>query len=211
MVSARRTEIKNRREFPTLPVVGVGGVVIDGDTALLIRRGHEPLKNQWSIPGGALELGETIRAGLAREMLEETGLIVRVGELIEVFERIILDDGPDRAERTASADSDPNAKPDPKSASVRESQLKSRPKRKPRAKSKPDRATDHSNNADRPRYHFVILDYLCEPIGGSLRAGSDVTDARFVRRQDLPTYGLTETASRVLRTAFEMARARAKS
>src|ERR1700691_1142622 len=82
MARVRRSEIKNRREFPTLPVVGVGGVVIDGDTALLIRRGHEPLQGQWSIPGGVLELGETIRAGLAREMLEETGLVVCVGELI---------------------------------------------------------------------------------------------------------------------------------
>jgi len=57
----------------------------------------------------------------------------------------------------------------------------------------------------------VILDYLCEPVGGSLRAGSDVTDARFVREQDLPQYGLTETASRVLRTAFAIARARPKA
>ena len=127
-------------------------------------------------------------------MLEETGLVVRVGELIEVFERIILD-------------SDPHAKPDSKRVSVRESRLKSRPKRKARGQSKPDRV---ANNDGRPRYHFVILDYLCEPIGGSLRASSDVTDARFVRRQDLPKYGLTETASRVLRKAFELARTRPK-
>jgi hypothetical protein len=53
----------------------------------------------------------------------------------------------------------------------------------------------------------VILDYLCEPIGGSLRAGSDVTDARFVREKDLPQYGLTEAATRVLRKAFQIARA----
>jgi ADP-ribose pyrophosphatase YjhB (NUDIX family) len=182
--------------------VGVGGVVIDGDTALLIRRGHEPLKNQWSIPGGALELGETIRAGLAREMLEETGLIVRVGELIEVFERIILD---------PASNPGSGSKPDAKPVSKRVSQTTSRPKRalqpKPRAKPTPER--DSINNNDgRPRYHFVILDYLCEPVGGSLRAGSDVTDARFVREQELPQYGLTETAMRVLRTAFEIARAR---
>jgi ADP-ribose pyrophosphatase YjhB (NUDIX family) len=187
MASLRRREIKNRREYPTLPVVGVGGVVIDGDSALLIRRGHEPLKDQWSIPGGALELGETIRAGLAREMLEETGLVVRVGELVEVFERIILDPA-----------SDPKTGDKPKRG----------PKSKARAKSTPQRDTKRDNSADRPRYHFVILDYLCEPVGGSLRAGSDVTDARFVREQDLPQYGLTETAMRVLRTAFAIARAR---
>jgi ADP-ribose pyrophosphatase YjhB (NUDIX family) len=200
MARVRRREIKNRREYPTLPVVGVGGVVIDGDSALLIRRGHEPLKDQWSIPGGALELGETIRAGLAREMLEETGLVVRVGGLIEVFERIILD---------PASNPDTDSKPDAKSVSKRVSQTTSRPKRGPQpklgAKSTPQR--DNNNDA-RPRYHFVILDYLCEPIGGSLRAGSDVTDARFVREQELPQYGLTETAMRVLRTAFEIARAR---
>lgn len=190
MAPVRRREIKNRREYPGLPVVGVGGVVIAGDTTLLIRRGHEPLKDQWSIPGGALELGETISAGLAREMLEETGLEVRVGELIEVFERIISE-----------------AEPDPTLAAARDSQTKSRAKRGAargaRAKAKPVRRPKSAQ----PRYHFVILDYLCEPIGGSLRAGSDVTDARFVREKDLPQYGLTEAATRVLRKAFQIARA----
>lgn len=78
------------REYPERPLVGVGGVVIDSGRALLIRRGSEPLKGQWSIPGGMLELGETIAAGVARELREETGLEVRVLELIEVFERISL-------------------------------------------------------------------------------------------------------------------------
>jgi 8-oxo-dGTP diphosphatase len=194
----RRSAVKNRREFPAHPIVGVGGVVIDGDSTLLIRRGHEPLKDQWSIPGGALELGETIRAGLAREMLEETGLVVRVGELIEVFERIIQDPLPNGA---------PDSKPARKS--------KRAPKGAARAQSQSSRADNRdaniNNNVADPRYHFVILDYLCEPIGGSLRAGSDVTDARFVREKDLPSYGLTETAQRVLRSAFDLARARAKS
>jgi ADP-ribose pyrophosphatase YjhB (NUDIX family) len=66
---------------------------VDG-RALLIRRGSEPLKGQWSIPGGTLELGETLADGVCRELLEETGLRVRVLELIEVFERIIEDDSP---------------------------------------------------------------------------------------------------------------------
>ena len=95
--------------------------------------------------------------------------------------------------------------------SKRASQTKSAPKPAPRAKSKSQRGTPDINNADaHPRYHFVILDYLCEPVGGLLRAGSDVTDARFVREKELRQYGLTETASRVLRTAFEIARARPK-
>jgi 8-oxo-dGTP diphosphatase len=69
-------------------MVGVGGVVIQDGRALLIRRGTEPLKGEWSIPGGVLEVGETLVAGVQRELLEETGLTVRVLELIEVFERI---------------------------------------------------------------------------------------------------------------------------
>jgi hypothetical protein len=76
------------REFPERPIVGVGGAVIENDRAVLVRRGGEPLKGQWSIPGGTLELGETLLQGVARELLEETGLEVRVLDLIEVFERI---------------------------------------------------------------------------------------------------------------------------
>src|SRR5271163_3761539 len=102
------------REYPERPVVGVGGVVIENGRVLLIRRGGEPLKGQWSIPGGTLETGETLEEGTRREMLEETGLAVRVMELIEVFERIFNDEG----------GSDPAA-------------------------------------TGRPRYHFIILDYLC--------------------------------------------------
>ena len=77
------------REYPERPLVGVGGVVIEAGRALLIRRASEPLRGEWSIPGGMLELGETLQAGVARELLEETGLHVRVLELIEVFERIV--------------------------------------------------------------------------------------------------------------------------
>jgi 8-oxo-dGTP diphosphatase len=69
-------------------MVGVGGVVIDNGRALLIRRASPPLQGEWSIPGGLLEVGETLEQGVARELAEETGLAVRVVELIEVFERI---------------------------------------------------------------------------------------------------------------------------
>jgi 8-oxo-dGTP diphosphatase len=69
-------------------MVGVGGVIIQDGRALLIRRGTEPLKGEWSIPGGMLEVGETLVQGVERELLEETGLTVRVIELIEIFERI---------------------------------------------------------------------------------------------------------------------------
>src|SRR6201984_527692 len=76
------------RRYPAFPMVGVGGVVFRDSRALLIRRGSEPLLGEWSIPGGLLEVGETLEQGVARELAEETGLEVRVLELIEVFERV---------------------------------------------------------------------------------------------------------------------------
>jgi mutator protein MutT len=76
------------REFPDRPFVGVGGVVIHRNSALLIRRGGEPLKGEWSIPGGLIEVGETLKAAVRRELKEETGLDVEALEIIEVFDRI---------------------------------------------------------------------------------------------------------------------------
>ncbi len=78
----------SKREYPEQPLVGVGGVVIDNERALLIRRGGPPMEGQWSIPGGMLELGETLTQGVARELVEETGLEVDVLDIIEVLERI---------------------------------------------------------------------------------------------------------------------------
>jgi len=149
------------REYPERPVVGIGGVLIDRGRALLIRRGSEPLREEWSIPGGTLELGETLEEGVARELLEETGLAVRVIELIEVFDRIYAEDG------TIAA----------------------------RAQKK-------------PRFHYVIVDYLCERVGGDPRAGSDVTEVAFASEEELAKYHLTETATRILKKAFAMDRAR---
>ena len=77
-----------RREFPESPLVGVGAVVIREARVLLVRRGSEPLKGQWSLPGGMLELGESLAEGVAREVKEETGLDVEVVELVEVLDRI---------------------------------------------------------------------------------------------------------------------------
>jgi 8-oxo-dGTP diphosphatase len=149
------------REYPERPVVGIGGVVIDRGRTLLIRRGSEPLLGEWSIPGGTLELGESLQEGVARELLEETGIEVRVLDLIEVFDRVYLEDGSTGA----------------------------------RSKKK-------------PRFHFVIVDYLCERLSGEPRAGSDVTDVVFAREDELKRFGLTEAATRVLKKAFAMDRAR---
>jgi 8-oxo-dGTP diphosphatase len=148
------------REYPEKPVVGIGGVIIDRGRTLLIRRGSEPLRGEWSIPGGTLEVGETLEEGVARELLEETGVRVRVLELIEVFDRIYLDDAPT------------------------------------------------GGNRKKPRFHYVIVDFLCERIGGEPLAGSDVTDVAFASEEELAKFGLTETATRILKKAFAMDRAK---
>jgi mutator protein MutT len=131
----------------------VGGVVITDGRVLLIRRAGPPLQGEWSIPGGLLELGESLNQGVRRELAEETGLEVRVLDLIEVFERVFPDDD------------------------------------------------------GRTKYHFVILDYLCEAVSGEARAASDVTDVAWAQEDELASYSLTPTATRVIKRAFEMWRA----
>lgn len=79
------------RSYPDRPVLGVGAVVLVDDRVVLVKRAHEPLKGEWSLPGGGVELGETLEHAVAREVAEETGLAVRVGPVIEVFDRIMLD------------------------------------------------------------------------------------------------------------------------
>jgi len=138
------------RQYPERPVVGVGAVIIQDGRVLLVKRRYEPLAGRWSLPGGMLELGETLEAGLMREMQEETGLDVAVGPVIEVFDRIMLDE------------------------------------------------------EKRVQYHFVLVDYLCWPSGGTLRAGSDVEDAVFVDRDDLAPYDLTDKAQAVIARAFHL-------
>jgi 8-oxo-dGTP diphosphatase len=141
------------REYPKQPLVGVGGVVIDRDRVLLIRRGSEPLKGEWSLPGGLLELGEELAAGVRRELLEETGLEVEPLRIILPFDRIVRE-------------------------------------------------------GVRVKYHYVIVDYLCRRKRGRLRPASDVVDARWVRRKDLPQYHLTDLATAVILQAFGMLKRR---
>jgi 8-oxo-dGTP diphosphatase len=140
-----------KREYPRHPIVGVGGVVIRKSNVLLIRRGTDPLKGEWSIPGGMLELGESLTDGVRREVLEETGLRVRPLEAVAVLDRV-------------------------------------------------------EKNGKRVRYHYVIIDYVCRPAGGRLKPGSDVLDARWVERKELPRYRITPKAAEVIADAFEWTR-----
>src|SRR5260370_41739067 len=157
--------MRSGREFPERPIVGVGGVLIEDHRVLLILRGTEPLKGQWSIPGGTLELGETLMEGAARELKEETGLEVSVLEMIELFERINFGWGADETWTTIE-------------------------------------------ERRRPRFHFVIVDYLCERISGEAVAGGDVTDVAWADEDDFEKFALTSTWTRVIRKTISMARAR---
>jgi 8-oxo-dGTP diphosphatase len=80
------------REYPSAPLVGVAGVVVRGGDVLLIRRGREPMLGAWSLPGGLLEVGETITEGIVREVFEETGVRVRPVEIVATLDRIVRDD-----------------------------------------------------------------------------------------------------------------------
>jgi 8-oxo-dGTP diphosphatase len=80
-----------KREFPEVPLVGVGAIIIEDKRVVLVKRAHPPLQNQWSIPGGVLEVGEFVREAAIREAREETGLTVEPGELLGVYDRILRD------------------------------------------------------------------------------------------------------------------------
>jgi 8-oxo-dGTP diphosphatase len=78
-----------KREFPEVPLVGVGAVIIENARVVLVKRAHPPLQAEWSIPGGVLEVGELLREAAIREAREETGLTVEPGELLGVYDRVL--------------------------------------------------------------------------------------------------------------------------
>jgi 8-oxo-dGTP diphosphatase len=140
------------REYPDRPFVGVGAVIVDGTgRVLLVKRRFEPLAGQWSLPGGAVDVGETLEACVIREMREETGLDVEVGPVIEVFDRIMHD---------------------------------------------PE---------GRVHYHYVLVDYVCRPTGGTLAAASDVADVAWVETGALPGFSLTDKAIAVIGRGLALA------
>lgn len=138
------------RAYPSQPVTGVGAIVLQQDEVLLVRRGTAPQEGLWSLPGGALELGESLHQAVRREVLEETGLDVRVLEFAGAFERITTD------------------------------------------------------SYGAVQYHYVLLDYLCEIVGGTLAAGDDAADAEWVNRAELRRRSLTPGLEAVIEKAFRL-------
>jgi ADP-ribose pyrophosphatase YjhB (NUDIX family) len=117
---------------------------------LLVKRAFPPRQGEWSLPGGQLELGESLAEGVRREVREETGLDVDVGALLEVFDRV------------------------------------------------------HRDDAGRIRYHFVIADFLCAPTGGTLAAGDDAAEVRWVGRADVAAHGVNQVAVAVIERGFRL-------
>lgn len=81
-----------KREYPKAPLVGVGAIIVENGRVVMVKRGHAPLAGEWSIPGGALEVGETVRQAAVREAREETGLTVEPVELLGVYDRVLRDE-----------------------------------------------------------------------------------------------------------------------
>lgn len=142
--------MSDAREYPSAPIVGVGAIVFRGDGVLLVRRGREPLKGEWSLPGGRLELGESLRDGAAREVLEETGLLVTPRVHVETLDRVVRDED------------------------------------------------------GRVRYHYVLVDFLCDMVGGELSCGDDACDAAWVPIEELRSgaWGVAEFTLAVIEKAM---------
>ena len=138
------------RVYPDRPFVGVGAVVLAAQDIVLVKRRFEPLADEWSLPGGALELGETMTIGVAREIREETSLQVEVGPVIVVLDRIVRDD------------------------------------------------------AGQVQYHYVLVDFLCRVVGGTLAPGSDVSQAVLAAPNALEEYRLTSKARAVITRGLAM-------
>jgi ADP-ribose pyrophosphatase YjhB (NUDIX family) len=144
------------REYPDHPIVGVGAVIVAvdreaGRRVVLVRRGAPPLQGQWSLPGGVVELGETLRAAAEREAMEETGLLVKAEEILEVFDRIIPGEG------------------------------------------------------GRPRYHYVLVDFLCRMVepGAKPGAGGDAAEVTWATESELDKYKLEKPALEVITKAWK--------
>ena len=140
----------SRREYPDSPRVGVGAVILDGERVLLIQRGGTTLPGKWSIPGGLVELGETTRDAVRREIAEECGLEIELVDVCGVLDRVVTD------------------------------------------------------AAGRVRYHWVLVDFLAVVRGGTLCAGDDAADARWVPIDEVPRFDTTDGLMDMIKRAIAL-------
>jgi 8-oxo-dGTP diphosphatase len=141
--------VSESREYPTRPICAVGAVVRKGDAILLIQRGNLPGRGDWVIPGGAVELDETWRETARREVREECGIEIEVGEIVDAIDIIVRDD------------------------------------------------------AERVQYHYAIVDFAAEYVGGELHAASDALDARWVPLSELAKFPLPDKTRKVIEKAVK--------
>jgi len=141
------------RLYPSFPIVGVGAVILRQGEVLIVRRANPPLQGEWSIPGGALDLGEKLRDGVAREVLEETGLDVEVGPVLDVFDSIFPD------------------------------------------------------GEGRIKYHYVLIDYLCQLRSGIPVAATDASEVRWARPDELEALGMKQVTIELIRKALALTKA----
>jgi ADP-ribose pyrophosphatase YjhB (NUDIX family) len=133
-----------RREYPEAPIVSVGAVIIRGDQVLIVRRGQEPRRGRWAIPGGVIELGEMVCQAARREVREECGIEIEPGEVVDVIDAITRDE------------------------------------------------------SSRVRFHYVLVDLAARYLSGEVTPSSDVTDARWVREDELADFDMSADTHRVI-------------
>jgi len=140
----------SQSRYPSRPIPAVGVLLLDGERVLLVQRARAPQIGRWTVPGGKVELGESLETAALRELAEETGLQCTLGPIVEVLDRVLHDsDG-------------------------------------------------------KIEFHYVILDFLGTAPTGTLVAGSDCADARFVLVSELAEYDLTDGLAEVIDRARAM-------
>jgi ADP-ribose pyrophosphatase YjhB (NUDIX family) len=142
---------EDSRIYPERPIVSVGAVVLEGNLVLLVKRANEPLRGDWSLPGGAVDVGESLGDAVRREVREETSLEIEVGPIVEVLDRI---------------------------------------------RREPD---------GRVRFHYVLVDFVCKPTGGTAHAASDAAEVVWADRATLGRYGIADLTVAVIDKAAALA------
>ncbi|MEM4705916.1 MAG: NUDIX hydrolase [Candidatus Methanomethylicaceae archaeon] len=137
------------RVYPDRPIVGAGILTIENGKVLLIKRGNEPNKGLWSIPGGMVKLGESPEEAAIREFKEETGLDAIIENLLGVFNVVIKDE------------------------------------------------------YGKIKYHYIVIDYLGKVIGGTLKPGSDVIDAKWFNIEEINKINTSITVSKAIDLAIK--------